>query len=193
MTRTLAIVLSLAAVPACKGDSSSEASGEKAAASLDVAAVQAAVPTELAEAIRFEKASQDKDRLVVAAPAGWESEHMRGSYEPPRDADLGFFTSFGVGSNCDGSCAAKDWKATAGKVEFAQFTEGGFEVVADEATDSGRFLKATKDDGVYLRFAWWKKDASRYFFCRATLEGKAKAAAPAFEKACRSMAIVKWD
>lgn len=187
---TLAALLSLAA---CKGEKAGSEGAPEAKTSVDVAAVNAAVPEALAPKITFEQAKLDDDRIIAAVPSTWESKHIPGRYTPARDADLGFFTSFGVGSNCDGSCADKDWKATADKVEFEQFTSKDG-VVKDEALDGGRFLKAKDGESVHLVFAWWKKGASRYFFCRATLEGaEALSAEPAFDKACRSLVIAKWN
>jgi hypothetical protein len=199
MTRPPLIYFALLSTlsPACKDGDDAAAGDDKTAAApeaaMDVAAINAAVPADLQKAIRFVETTGDEGRIRVAAPEGWESEHIPGSYRPPRGSGLGFFTGFSAGSNCNGACAPKDWKATADEVDFAQFGGEGFEVVVDEAIDGGRFLEAKKDGSVYLRFAWYKQDASRYFFCRATLEDAAVGARPAFERACRSMAIGKWE
>lgn len=194
MTRAIIALALLSPFAACKNDDSEAASASPPEPpAIDVAAINAAVPAELGDKIRFARVALEREGVEVAAPEGWASEHMPGHFQPPRDARLGFFTGFSAGSNCDGACSAKDWKATADKVEFAQFTGDGFEVVSDAPIDGGRFLEAKKDGAIYLRYAWWKADGARYFFCRATLEGPAIGARDAFDKACRSMAIRKWD
>jgi hypothetical protein len=61
----------------------------------------------------------DDDRVLAAVPKGWEeSKVIPGNFKPPTGSDLGFMTSFRIGTNCDGMCSAKDWKATAEKVNF---------------------------------------------------------------------------
>jgi len=78
-------------------------------------------------------------------------------------------------------------------VDFKQFLEGEqFTVEKDEKTDSSRLLVAKAGDRVHIAFALWKKGASRYFTCHATLDAEAAPAAPAFEKACQSMTVSSW-
>lgn len=126
-------------------------------------------------------------------PEGWkQSDVIPGSYSPPDGAGLGFMTKFSVGTNCDGSCEAKDWAATSDKVDFAQFTAGGaFKVEKDDKAAGQRLLVAGNSDGSkYVVAAFWKDGASRYYACHAKLEQPDAALAPAFEKACRALTPV---
>ena len=150
--------------------------------------VQAAVAAD-GPKVEFEAKLVDRDRVIAAAPKGWsESKVIPGNYEPPQDGGLGFMTRYSVGTNCDGTCSPKDWKATADKVDFAQFAGEQFQVVKDEALKdpAGRVLVATAEEGkrTYVTVARWTDGASRYYVCRATLDEEAKALVPAFEKAC---------
>ena len=149
--------------------------------------VQAAVPAD-APKVEFEAKLTDKDTAIAAVPKGWKESVIPGTFEPPEGSDIPFMTQYGVGSNCDGSCSPKDWKATAEKVEFAQFKDPQFKIEKDEALKDpeGRLLVASVDEGkkLYIVAARWKEGASRYYTCRATLVDKATALRPAVERAC---------
>jgi hypothetical protein len=151
--------------------------------------VQAAVPAD-APKVEFEAKLAEKEKLIAAVPKGWKEGVIPGSYQPPDEASLGFMTRYTAGTNCDGSCEPKDWKATADKVNFAQFQGDQFQVQKDDALTepAGRILVAnTKDDGkVYIAAARWQDGASFYITCSVTLDKEAAALAPAFEKACRA-------
>lgn len=189
-------ILFLAMLAAGCGKKDSDKGGDKGSggsAAVDVAAVNAAVPKEMAGKLEFEAAKGEKDRVSFAAPKGWKAGVMPDSFQPPDDS-LGFMTRYSVSSNCDGDCSAKDWAAVTDKVEFAQLTGTGFTVDKDEKADGSRLVVAKDGDGsVVVAAAWWKKDAPRYFYCRAKLDGESAKAAAAFEKACRSVSIASWD
>lgn len=189
----IALYVALAALAAACGRDSSASGAEPRAADTAgaLAATNDAVPAELRERLRFQAVTADDGRLAALAPAGWETGAIPDRWRPPDAADLGFMTSFAVGSNCDGACAAKDWPAVAEKVELAQLLT--FEVVEDEPLgDAGRLVVARNGGSVHIAAAWWKPGASRYFFCRASLEDDAAAAADAFERACRSAQVLTW-
>ncbi|MFO0745580.1 MAG: hypothetical protein U1F43_07890 [Myxococcota bacterium] len=159
-----------------------------------VADANAAVPKELQAKLEFVEGSYDERnaKALAVVPKGWtKSDVIPGMFKPPDGANMGFMTKFSVGSNCDGSCEAKDWAATADKVEFAQFAGAGFKVDKDEKGAGMRVLVASGDDGQkYVAAAFWKDGASRYYSCRASLERDDAAFAPAFEKACRALTPV---
>lgn len=192
----------VAALAACGGKSSDGGGGggggeaPQAVPADVVAKVNAAVPKELAGRLKFEskKLVDRKTELLAVVPVGWtESTVVPGNFEPPQDADLGFMTRFSASSNCDGVCEAKDWKATAETVEFAQFKAGNFTIESDQSTATSRMVVARSDrGGVHVRAAMWKDGAERYFTCSASLEKAAVAAAPAFAAACQAMMPV-WD
>ena len=71
------------------------------------------------------------------------------------------------------------------KVEFGQSLEGAT-IEKDDELDHGRLVVARTEDRVRVIAAWWKNDASKYFYCRAELDGKARDAVAAFERACRA-------
>jgi hypothetical protein len=189
-----------AALGACGGKSGEGAGGgaeaPQAVPADVVAKVNGAVPKELAGTLTFEsrKLVDRKAELLAVVPVGWkESTVVPGNFEPPEGSGLGFMTRFSASSNCDGVCEAKDWKATAESVEFAQFKAANFTIESDQASATSRTVVARSDtDGVYVRTAMWKDGAERYFTCSAALEKAAVAAAPAFAAACQAM-IPVWE
>jgi hypothetical protein len=158
---------------------------EAVAAQADAA--NAAVPAELKEKITFAAAALDNGKVAALIPTGWEdNEHMPGRYKPTKDADLGFMTSYTIGTSCDGTCEPKDWAAVAGK-DFEQFKGEQFTIVSDDPLDGGgRILIATSSGKTYLTAARWKDGARSYLVCHATLAGAAVPAAEAFAHACRA-------
>jgi len=197
MRTTMFLFLAASLAVACgkkdsgKGEGGGGSSGP--AVGTPAAEVNALVPKDKAGALTFEYAAGEKNQTVAPAPKGWKTGFMPGSYEPPENSNFGFSTRFSVSSNCDGDCAAKDWAATTDKVEFAQLTSGSMKVEKDEKGDGSRFVVATGDDGAVVVGAWWKKDSSRYFYCRAKLDKEALPFLAAFEKACRMVHISSWD
>jgi len=192
-TLILALTLALGAAAGCKkkDDSKEEASAAKAVAAqpaVDLGAINSAVPASVA-GLSFTTATIDDLEAVV--PAGWESSKgIPGRYRPADNSGLGFFTDYAVGSNCDGACQPKEWKPIVDEVEFDQLD--GATIVKDEALPNGRIVIAKTDDRTEVIAAWWKKGASHYSFCRATLDGKTAAAVDAFEKACRATRVTNW-
>lgn len=170
------------------GGANGGGSVELKARDADVAAVQGKVPAGVQ--LTFEAVTGEKDRHIAIQPKGWETGVIPGRVKPPAGSNLGFMTAFSTGSNCDGECSAKDWAATADKVEFAQFAGRGIE--KDEKLPDGRLMVVKGDDRVDIALARWKEGADRYFVCRATLDRELVAAAPAFEEACRRMTVVSW-
>lgn len=197
MTKLGILFVVTAALIGCgKTEPSAEKSAAKApTVTVDAAAVNALVPAELKTkfGLEFEQREIDLDRgrksekYVVAGPKGWEVDKMFGKMKPPKSggADAGFFTAMSVGSNCDGSCSPKDWAATSDKVEFKQFE--GKTIKKDDKTDTGRKMIVEDGDKTHLVRAWWTKDASRYFVCRASLDGEIRGAIAAFEAACAAV------
>ncbi len=193
----LALVVALLAT-ACGGDDAAtkSTSPKQALATLTVdtlPAVNAVVPATLADKLSFTVATVEDDEVAAVVPADWTPSSIPGSYNPPDDADLGFRTRFSVGGNCNGACTAKDWPAAAEKVEFAQFRDARFTITKEEPLgDSGRLVVATLDGSTYIAAAWWRKDARKYYYCRASLDADAAQAASAFEQACRSTHVLAW-
>jgi len=201
MTRKAMLVLVIAA--SCgKGDKKENGGGGgTSAAKLDVAGVNALVPAALKDKLVFEQRDVKEEgghhapTYTVAAPKGWEQKmKMMATLRPPDGSNLGFMTEFHLSSNCDGDCVAKDWAATADKVNFAQFKTNGSKIDKDEKGKSDRTLVATTDDGKkYVVYAWWEDGAKRYHYCTATLEKEVADAAPAFEKACKAVSVSGED
>ena len=193
----IAFVLSVGVAAAAAGCSDKKESGGSTAKAaegppVDLAAINAAVPAEMKSQLRFAAATAEEGDLEVVVPAGWEeSKHMPGRWKPGQDSSLGFMTSYAVGSNCDGECTAKDWKAVADKVDFSQLTSR-MKVVKDESADGSRLVIATSDDSTYVATAFWKEGASRYFTCHATLADDAAKAVDAFVKACQATRVKSW-
>ena len=201
------VLVAAAALAACggkkdgKGDGAGGKGGAKADPQAELKAIgekagadaNGKIPEELKGKLEFTAVLGEKDRHVALQPKGWEGGAIPGSVRPPDAAGLGFMTSYSTGSNCDGTCEAKDWPATADKVEFAQFKGQDFTIQKDEKLESGRVLVAKTVDRTYVVAAMWKDGARRYFSCRATLDQEVAAAAPAFEAACRALKVLTWD
>lgn len=162
---------------------------------IDVEGANALVPAELKDKLVFEQRDiieergKDKVTYTLAAPKGWEQGDMKmfAKVKPPSGSDLGFMTSFDVGSNCDGTCEPKDWAKVSEKVNFAQFRDGT--IVKDEVGKTKHLMIAEKGDKTYVQYAWWQDGGRKYYTCMASLEAPVKAAAPAFAKACEAVAI----
>jgi hypothetical protein len=178
----------------------SDKSSAPAAAAIDVAAVNALVPADLKDKLVFEKrdiieerGKRSKATFTMAAPKDWQQEgKMFASLKPKSEANLGFFTGITVGSNCDGTCEAKDWAKTSEKVNFAQFRTG-WKIIKDDATKTSHLMIAEKDDQTNVTYAWWSDGGRKYFTCSASLEGAVKTAGDAFAKACQAVSVTGDD
>ncbi|HEY5924490.1 MAG TPA: hypothetical protein VIV11_22585 [Kofleriaceae bacterium] len=167
------------------------------AAKLDVSGVNALVPAELKDKLAFEqrdiieeRGKRSKTTYTLAAPKGWEQDMKSfASVKPPSEPDLGFMTSFKVGSNCDGVCESKDWAKVSEKASFAQFRGEGWKIVKDESNKTSHLMVAQMDDSVYVTYAWWADGARKYYTCSAHLEKEVAAAADAFAKACQAVTV----
>ncbi len=162
----------------------------KAVQDKDVPAINGLVPA-AGPKVTFEARVVDDKRVAAAVPAGWKTGVIPDSFQPPDDAGLGFQTRFSVGSNCDGSCTAKDWKATAEKVDFAQLRNAETFVIEQEEDltgPAGKLLVAATKDGksAYVSLARWKEGAGRYLTCHVTLDEAALSLKPVFVAACRA-------
>lgn len=154
------------------------------------------VPDELKGKLEFQAVLDEKERVVQLIPQGWQKADVPGTYKPPADADLGFMTEIRVDSSCgDGECKPRDdWSSVANRVEFAPLTGNrDFKIEKDDQLgEGGRLIIARSPDRVVIAAAQWKKGASQYYFCRATLDLEVADAAPVFERACRSFKVLVW-
>ncbi len=174
---------------------SKSSSSAPKAAPIDVAGVNALVPAELKDKLVFEqrdiveeRGKRSKATYTMAAPKDWEQEgKMFASLRPKSEANMGFMTDLRVGSNCDGTCEAKDWAKTSEKVNFAQFRDG--KIIKDELGKTNHLMIAEKGDSTYVVYAWWADGGRKYFSCSASLEKEVKAAADAFAKACQAVSV----
>jgi hypothetical protein len=199
MTRNIVLaVIVLAAACGKKDDKGGGGGGGGGGGpTIDVAAVNALVPAALKDKLVFEKRDVVEERgkhstttYTLAGPKGWTQDmKMFAKLKPPSGGafDAGFMTSFDVGSNCDGDCVAKDWAATSEKVNFKQFRDKKIE--KDELGKTDHMMIASDGDSRFVMYAWWTADAKHYFTCMAHLEKPVADAAPAFEKACRAVAV----
>jgi hypothetical protein len=189
-----ALICAMSIFVSCKKKTSGSG-GESGKPDLKTAAAEATklVPKELAGKLAFTVGKCRKERCVAVVPKGWDDSFMKGHFNPPKSANLGFHTRFAVGTNCDGDCVSKDWPKTADKVEFKAIKDPTHKVIKDEKKPKGRLAVAEWRGKLYIISVKYKKGGSRYFYCRATLDKEIKAAAAAFEKACLAMAPVEWD
>jgi len=193
MKNALALALLLVAC----GKSDKKGGGASAPTpKFDVAGVNALVPADLKDKLVFEQKDiveergKDKVTYTLAAPKDWKQGDMKmfAKVKPPEGSDLGFMTSFDVGSNCDGTCEPKDWAKTSEKVNFAQFRDGG-KILKDDVKPNSHLMIAEKGDSTYVTYAWWANGAKKYYTCSASLAEKARPAFDAFAKACEAVAI----
>jgi hypothetical protein len=165
------------------------------AAPIDVAGVNALVPADLKDKLVFEKRELTEERgkkskrvYTVAAPKDWEQDmKMFASVKPKSESNLGFMTSFAVGSNCNGTCEPKDWAKESEKVNFAQLRDG--KILKDDQQKTSHLMIAEKGDSTYVAYAWWKDGGRMYYTCTASLEEPVKGAADAFAKACQAVGL----
>ena len=188
MTKLGLVLITVAALTACGG----KKKGGGDAKPLDVAAVNALVPAAFKDKIVFEKREIVEKRgkhssktYTVAAPKGWKQDMDSFASLKP-DKDMGFMTSFKVGTNCDGECKPKDWAATVEHV-YESYLKG--KPIKDVKTATSRTIIAESGDLTAVVIATWEDGAREYNDCSATLEKEVKELAPAFEKACESVSV----
>ncbi len=187
MTKLGLVLISVAALTACGG----KKKGGGDAKPLDLAAVNALVPASLKDKVVFEKREIVEKRgrhsktYTVAAPKGWKQD-MDSFAKLKPDTDMGFMTSFKVGTNCDGECKPKDWGATIEHV-YESYLKG--KPIKDVKTATSRTIIAESGDTTAVVVASWEDGAKEYNDCGATLEKEAKELAAAFEKACESVSV----
>lgn len=150
MTRTKLLVIVMAVtLGACgkkKGGNTSAAAASVTKADADAA--NALVPADLKTKIEFEVRTLDDGmkhhptKYTYVAPKQWKKGFMPGSFEPNDGDNMGFGTSVDVGTNCDGSCEAKDWAKVSDKVNFSQYTAGKVtgKIVKDEKGKNDRLM-----------------------------------------------------
>lgn len=206
MTRATVLFLGLSCLLGCKSSTdSTKAAPKLPPVNIDPAAVNALVPANLKDKLVFEKRTieeergRDKHIFTMAAPKTWSQGPMKGfaKLRAPDEDGFGNLTEIRLGTNCDGRCEPKDWDKVVEKVDFAQFRDGKYKIVKDEAGKTDHLLIAQKESSTYIRYAWWAEGGSRYLQCDATLElGFAAAdaadiqtAAPAFEAACKAVSL----
>jgi hypothetical protein len=192
MLRRMKGIILVLAIAACgKGGGGGSSGGGEAAAPIDVAPINKLVPDAWKAKVEFtaQTVGEKKETFEVAAPKDWKKGFVPGSLEPGETAGdaFGFGARMDVGTNCDGDCVAKDWAATADKVEFKQFEPGGqssAKVVKEEKGAGRRTLIAASDDKTYIVTAWWKEGETHYNACHVTIGNGAKDLVPAFAAAC---------
>lgn len=207
MTRAALVLLPLLGLVACKSNADTSKPAPKLApVTIDPAAVNALVPANLKDKLVFEKRTVEEARgrekriFTLAAPASWKPGEMSifAKLRAPDADGFGNSTEIGLSSNCDGRCEPKDWDKVVEKVEFAQFRDGSYKILKDEASKTDHMLVAQKDSTTHIRYAWWADGGSNYLGCSATLdkgfaadESKPdiQAAAPAFQAACKAVTL----
>ena len=197
MTKLLVLALALSACGKSSDSTKSSSAASSPAFTIDAAAVNALVPTELKAKLVFDKTDvvqqmgkSKATTFTLAAPKGWKQDDTMFA-KLHGGSDAGFMTSVDVASDCNGSCEPKDWAAAADKVLFNQFKDAA--VVKNETTPTSRLLIATRDTTTFVAYAWWVNGAKRYHYCMATLEEPVAAAAPAFAKACQAVNVAGDD
>jgi hypothetical protein len=189
----LVMIAGLAVVGCGKQDD--KGGGGAAAKPVDVAAVNALVPASLKDKLVFEQQTiveergHSKTTYTVAAPKGWKQE-MKSFAKLEAPDDLGFMTSFDVGTNCDGECQPKDWASTVDKV-YSSYLKS--KVIKDQKSANARTIIASSDTTTLVVVATWREGDKSYSHCGGTLDNDkikdVKEVALAFEKACESVSV----
>lgn len=153
------------------------------------AAAQARLTVELLPTLtpgRFDVQVLEEDRVVAAVPRGWASTLAPGTWDPPKEAGLGFGTRFMVSTNCAGACEPKAWAELCEQAEVARFTVPGSTLHERvELTDPPGVL-AIGEVGKrrQILVVRYEPGGSRYLVCRAELAPEAEAWAADFRAAC---------
>ncbi len=167
-------------------------SGGKAAPAVDVAALaNAAVPAEAKATLVFENVTvqDDGETMHFARPKGWTvaNPSFPGKFNPPATPDLGFMTSFSVGTGCDGGCEPKDWKAVINK-KMMQIIQDGPTVHDEALPNDGRIRWDNDGKTAHVSAAWFKTGDRHYRSCTAWLDNAELAkSVDAFVVACKSV------
>lgn len=180
-----------------KAGGNSEKSPEDAlkAAEADVAAATKLVAEPWKGKVKFTATLTDGKRAAAVVPDGWTKGSMKGELQPPQGSGLGFFTRMRISHTCQGDCVARDdWspQVTAFYDTFAKDTKPTKD---EKVGTNGRVvvkkIESTKTlDTIYTV---WSKGGMNFFICQVTLSEEAVALQPAFEKACTSLAPLRWD
>lgn len=152
---------------------------------------------ESAAKLKFEPIDVDHKRVTAMVPAGWKHEDGFGdTFEPPKEAELGFFTRMEIGSTCGGACdkrTAAEWEKLVGDEAFAVVKEEGVKILKDEKIGAtGRIAVYTKEHGApahKIAAAFWSEGGEQYVYCRAQLDDELEGASAVFEQACRDTKV----
>jgi hypothetical protein len=199
MTNKLGYLFIPLAFVACKkkDDAATKAADDKPAApaaKIDAAGVNALVPAALKDKLVFEQRDivldgMDKATYTLAAPKDWkQTSKMFGTLEGPG------FSKMTFGPDCGGECKPKDWAKVFDDGNGKNLTTGDHKVIKDEKRPNGRTIISEDTGGMHntiVKVATWTDGASEYQLCGAELSEDMKDAAPAFEKACSAVNVVK--
>jgi len=148
-----------------------------------------------------------------AAPKGWTHKHHDADLSPARGA--GGQTELSLTSSCappttgdlstdvdraGTPCVVRDWTAYV-DAQFAEQRGISEAVVKDDKSPRRRSMIATIEGTAYARddegmgtatlvwVMWWNDGEAEYHSCHVILERELADAAPAFERACQSVAV----
>lgn len=170
---------------------------EKCAAILEKAEAEQAANAEPVP-LEWETVTLEDGRITARVPKGWKHEDFMGDrYTPPEEADLGFFTSFEIGTSCGGTCEplpAAEWVKRIDESVITPLTGNeDTEITSDEKLgDSGRLIRSRTSIGKPLEqvtAVFWKDGGSDYVTCRAELDRRLAGNVADFERACRELKI----
>ncbi len=187
-----ATIISVALAAAACGKKQDAGSGGKAGPAIDYAALaNAAVPADAKATLAFENITvkDDGETMSFAQPKGWTvtNPSFPGRFKPPATPDLGFMTSFSVGTGCDGGCEPKDWKTVIDKQMMQLINDGP--TVHDEALpNNGRIRWDNDGKSAHVMAAWFKTGDRHYRSCTVWLDNPELAkSVDAFVAACKAV------
>lgn len=143
--------------------------------------------------LEWEERSVADGAATARIPKGWKQDEFFG-YQPPDDADLGFFTKIDVKTTCGGYCEpkpAEEWAKTFDEhVKMSLDVAPDSKVAKDEAIgEAGRLVVVTSKLGTEIIAGFWKAGAERYVLCNATVDDELEDKLGEFEQACREVKV----
>ncbi|HPH67024.1 MAG TPA: hypothetical protein PLF40_14820 [Kofleriaceae bacterium] len=192
MRNSCGLILALVVVASACGKKSGDAGKSGGAPAVDFAAIaNAAVPAAAKASLVFENASlsDDGENMSFARPKGWtvENKAFPGKFKPPATPDLGFMTSFSVGTGCDGGCEPKDWKAVVEK-QMKNLVKDGPNAHEEALPNNGRIRWDVDGDKAHVIATWWKEGDRHYRDCIVWLDNAELAkSVDAFVAACKNV------
>ncbi len=211
MNRRFMVLITLAAACGKKeGDGAENAKPDKPATAIDVAGINALVPAPLRHELVFEQREVGTDhsgggdglkvRFTVALPKSWERKPYAvvddfAALGPPAssklDGSIQFSPEERMQERWDLPRAGQQGVGRGSWTEeVSTYRRDGMRFERDEVRPNDTTWRSCGSDSArYVVYAWWQDGGKRYRICWTKLSSDVGAAALAFEKSCRAVAV----